>query len=921
MKLSPKSFFLTLIATIFLFVVIMVALIVYFYLFGINKLVNSPFVISKVEKIAKDVLNMDLKIKNPYLRTSLKPYFVFKVDDLKLSKNNVTLIELKDFDTSIDFSKILNKEIKINRLLAKTLLIKADKLIENFPQFEQNKDSQEFDWKINFYKSDIKLDEFQATYFINKTLIDAWFRDIFLDIDENDTTTLGFNSEIKIVKNKRQFAQIVASTLDEIKVYPNSIKIDNLRVMVNNSKLRLDADIDKKNTKLVASSEIFYLKDVFEIINSNIVIPNGDELLKPLKNPKGNANFKIQSLNGDLSGHINVNNTRASLKDITMLPITISTGKINISKDKVDFVNLKGYYGKNKSNKIDINGDIKDYYKTFNSSITIDTLITNEFLKDYLAPLANMTLIASKPLNTRIIYKAKNNIMDILWLAKLPKGVNIGVDTQSSDILQYDRFIKGDFHIEGNNFDIKSINYYMAPELKRGSRVEPIFILNGKMDLKGNLKEMGFAFGREVPSETLNIFARQELLKKGTIKGFANVIYKNNKAYLKANMEINKTLVPSARLFIRNAILKTDDKYIYITSKGGFKRVRYDLTTKIKNVLETPIVIKNLTLNIDKLDVKKFLESMNSDNPQEQNVQAVESENDIQDDNYMFDTSLLRIEEADFNLKEGSYNELTFGNIKAKMSLDENGMLKMRSNRFDIASGHSGLKVDCDLKNLKYNIKLGVKDIDSDLMARVLFNLNKEISGRASGIMELSTDKSMKLNGNLKFIIKDGTISKIGLVEYVMKIASVFRNPIVMINPAIIMDIVSVPEGKFEKIEGTMKIDNNVVKQMNIKSYSNSLSALIKGRFDMERHDASLRIYTRFSNQKKSIFGFLRNISLNTLANKVQMRTRNDANYYASELEELPQIEADENKTQIFLTTIEGDVENNNFISSLKKIK
>ena len=62
-------------------------------------------------KNEKDVLDMDLKITNPYLRTHLKPYFVFKVDNLKLSKNNVTLIELKDFDTSIDFSKILNKEI------------------------------------------------------------------------------------------------------------------------------------------------------------------------------------------------------------------------------------------------------------------------------------------------------------------------------------------------------------------------------------------------------------------------------------------------------------------------------------------------------------------------------------------------------------------------------------------------------------------------------------------------------------------------------------------------------------------------------------------------------------------------------------------------------------------------------------------
>ena len=51
------------------------------------------------------------------------------------------------------------------------------------------------------------------------------------------------------------------------------------------------------------------------------------------------------------------------------------------------------------------------------------------------------------------------------------------------------------------------------------------------------------------------------------------------------------------------------------------------------------------------------------------------------------------------------------------------------------------------------------------------------------------------------------------------------------------------------------------------------------------------------------------------------MNTRNDANYYSSELSELPSIEVEDYKTQVFLTNVEGDVEHNNFLSSLKKIK
>ena len=61
--------------------------------------------------------------------------------------------------------------------------------------------------------------------------------------------------------------------------------------------------------------------------------------------------------------------------------------------------------------------------------------------------------------------------------------------------------------------------------------------------------------------------------------------------------------------------------------------------------------------------------------------------------------------------------------------------------------------------------------------------------------------------------------------------------------------------------------------------------------------------------------------SANTLANRIPINSRNDANYYVVELAELPEIEADEKDCQIYLTKVEGDVANNNYISSLKKIK
>ena len=328
-----------------------------------------------------------------------------------------------------------------------------------------------------------------------------------------------------------------------------------------------------------------------------------------------------------------------------------------------------------------------------------------------------------------------------------------------------------------------------------------------------------------------------------------------------------------------------------------------------------------MKLDLDNVDVEKLLLSMNSEQQDIQNTDNINSENDIVDDNYFFDTNLIRIENSSFKLKKGNYKELTFSDIDAKMTLDEKGLLKIQSNKFNIANGISTLKVESDLKNFKHYVRLGVKDVDSNLMAKVLLNLDKEISGSAKGLIELNTDKNLKLNGKIRFAIDDGAIGKIGLVEYLLKIASVFRNPIVMISPSVIMDIVNIPEGKFNKITGTINLKDNVAYGIDIRSVAPTLSALVRGRFDMEKHDASLRIYTRFSTDKKSMFGFFRNISLNALANKVQLYTKSDLNYYSSELVDLPQIEIGEEKSQIFLTQVEGDVENNNYLSSLKKIK
>ncbi len=899
---------------------IFLAAIVVLYKSVLPNIICSKFTQNYLKKTVEKTFDLDLSYKNPNFKTYFPLRFSFSVENLSVKKGDIALVELNDFKSEADLSNISKKQIKINKLCADTLIVKADKLLEAIKiEQKENEKQTPFDWKIFIDEnSDISLDNMELSYIYNKVPIEIYTRDIAVS-QNKDYKNLGFNLEVNVLKDNKPFINVVSSTLDEIKIYDDKIEVDKLKVLINNSRLMLSSDINPQNISLNAKSDRFFLSDIFKIITSNLIIPNGETILAPLKNEDGKVAFNVNMDNGDLSGFINIDNTKASIKDLSNLPINIQKGKIVISKDKIDFKGLEGYWGKSKNNTVTIEGDIKDYYKTFDTNLNIRTGISNEFFRDYLAKLMGGTsLFVSKPSHTKIVFKSKNNIMDITLLAKIAKGVNFGVEDTKSALSDYDRALKGDFRIEGDKLEIKNINYYIASSIQKGVKIKPIIIADGKMDLTGKIDNMGFSFGRAMPAEFLNIFLGQKVFKKGTIQGSMHVAFKNNIPYLICDMELDKTFVPSQRLALKHAYIKSDEKIINLDMEGRFKRANYKFNGKIKNELKAPYIIKNLALDIDNIDIERFLASMNN---QGQDKKEVVNENEGLDDDYMFDTNLIRIEKADFSLQKGNYKELQFGNIKALLTLDEKGILKIHSNKFDIAQGISTLKVECDLKNLKYYVRLGVKDVDSNLISKVLLNLDKEISGKAKGLIELYGDKSLKLNGDIKFSVDEGTIGKIGLVEYVLKIASVFRNPVVMISPGTIMDIINVPEGRFDKISGSLNIKDNVVRNINIKSSSPTLSALIRGRFDMERHDASLRIYTRFSTDRKSVFGFLRNMSLNTLANKVQMNTRNDANYYESELKELPSIEVDDDKAQVFLTQVEGDVEHFNFISSLKKIK
>ncbi len=913
----------------------------FIYLKVIPYAVSNDRLITLVEKNAAKTLGIDVNIDSPVLKTGLNTNIDFKVKEISISKDKTNYFSLKNFDSSVSFAQVLEKTIILNKLGADYIFADVNKLMTLSGEQKPQQEQQPFDWTIDWFNSLLYIKKCVIVYNLDKdTSIKVDARN--LEISESREPKFVRFDIAAVVKKKSQELKFFLSDRDTVYIKDKRLLIDKGILVVNKSKIFINASADRKNGyDINLYADNFDLKNIIQLLRSNLIMPNGDELLSFYKDIYGSFDFKINlSKRKGLDGSIKINKAGLKLIPVNNIPVVAQKGLITFDNNKIYLKDFVGYYGKSQKNRVEMSGTVDDYMKSVDTNIEVKGVATNELVSDYISKVAGCKLTLTGGDSGTILYvKSKYNKIDITWLFKLAKGKDILIEGASLSPVNWDRALKADFHFENNIFQIKSINYYIAKIIDKNSKgIKPILTVSGNVDCSKPIPEvldLGFNIPKPLPSEFLNVLIGQKLFKKGTIAGNMHYVVNNGIPQLKGNMEMKKVRIPSQRLRISNASFSTDENLIYIKADGRFKRSKYNFNGHFKNSLILPVVVKDINLTIDNIDVEKMILSMNQQNTNQVSTvtqkDVVADSNSLQNDNsdedessydaYTFDTGLIVVERCILHVVQGFYKDIKFGNLWANLTLDGNGLLQIKSNKFDFAEGTSSLKVLCDLKKHIYSLTLGVKDINSDLIATTLLALKREITGKASGLIEINTDDSLKLNGRIRFIVKNGTIAKVGLVEYALKFAALFRNPMAMISPSTIFDLVNVPEGDFDKIVGDIVMKDNVVEKIMIKSSAEQLSSFIVGRFDLVTRDASLRIYTKFSNKNKGFAGFLRNISLNSLANRVPLNSRNDSLYYSAELSQLPPIDAEEKDCQVFLTKVDGDVEKFNFLSSLKKIK
>ena len=905
------------------------------YLKVLPSVVSNPKTIKTVQNKVKQYTNADIEITNPVLRTELSPNIGFDVEKILITKDNNKLLDLNHLSTAFSLKDIFSKKLIVQKITAEDIFADVNGLQSLLPQQETKKEHKN-DWNIDVYDALFGVRTSEILYLIEP--------DILVHLNGEH---IGVNNAEKIKKNV--YFQLIADITRKdkhatLKLNDNGnvffkdklFHVENCPLSINNSNIFINMTADKnQNFDINLFSKNFNLNDILDFLNTQIIENTVQDSLVYFNDIKGNLDFNLNIKKDDLKGNFKVNELKFKVKDVDNVPITITKGNINLTSNDIKLSGFEGYYDKNIKNKIDFEGTVKDYLKTIDTDIIGNAVVRNDFFKTHLSKITGTPFEIKGEAPTRIMFKSKNNIMDFTWLFMLKPGQNIKV---ANDYLPFEdslRLMKSEMHLENMVLDIKSLDYHMIPQdqiltreelkeaRKNGKKPQPIFTLNGSLDIKNNnlIKYVGFEMPQPLPSETLNAILKQQIFKRGKIAGKMFIDNRGKTPVLNGSMSLDRVLIPSQMTFIKEAVMETKDNLIHLNAIGGYRRAKFNFDGDILNEIKFPIIVKDVNLSLEHIDLFKLLELFNNQTSSENVITTDEGTIKVENNNEEFDIRNIIVEKAKFHLNTGEYKTIKFGNLDADLTLNKDGIIDVKSNRFDLADGVSSLKGVFDLVNKKYNVKLGILNVDSDVLADSLLDLKKEITGKASGFLDLTTDETMKLSGSIKFRVLNGKIEKIGLVEYVLRCASILRNTLSMISPAIFADLITVPNGDFDKITGTINLRHNIATGIKIKTFSSQLSTFIAGRYNIDNGDTSLRIYAKFSNARKGFSGLLRKISLNALANRIPMNSRNDANYYAAELAELPDIDANEKDCQIYLTKIEGDVANNNYISSLKKIK
>lgn len=704
-----------------------------------------------------------------------------------------------------------------------------------------------------------------------------------------------------------------------IKISNGNIDFKNLELFFDKSNIAINGQIKDFTSnfpvyQITAKGKdisIAAICDFTEMLSENI-----QKVIKSCKDYSGLADFNLTLSKKGAKGFIKLK--KIGFKHLQSgIPVYFEQIPINLTNNKISALNVNGYA----DNTIPLffNFDIENYTNIPIIKALIATKINSAFVEKNINTRLSHPIKISGDVDLSAEILGSVDSLKILPLIKVNQNSDISYLSVSLEDTETTRVLNGEITLNPKNIiidNLEFIKYYTDSNNK--SHTQPL------LSIKGNLKRNTFELTeitvntfRKLPAKLLNFIFKKSIIKSGTISG--NLTYKiqNGIPKISGVAELEKANIPMYNTIIKTGKIFANGQRTYITANGRTEDTDYSVTSEIENSF--PIKIKDLNINTRKIDLERLETVFNKwsiDSYMNQTLQTPVE----------FNISDVIIEKGILKAQSIAYKSSPMENFYANFSLNRDSLLHFSTKDFIMSGGTVNGTIDYDFKSGTAHTKLKVKGIDANNASESFLGLKNQITGKLDGNVNLSwfgandVERINNLNGKIDFHIENGTMPKLGSVEYLLRATNLFQSALTALSLNNIIELMKpFKTGTFSKISGLISVKNGKLKNMSVFSQGKTLSIFMTGDYNIAESEADVIIYGKLGKKTEGLLGPIGNISANSLFTIIPSFKNNKD--YMAELKKIPDIDYKNKDVKFFRATVKGDINDDNVSTSFRWIK
>lgn len=712
----------------------------------------------------------------------------------------------------------------------------------------------------------------------------------------------------------------------DINISNGNAQIKNLQGYIKHSQNTFKVDLkvnnlleEKRSFNGQAKLIIPDLKLLNDILASDILPSKIRNYTKKYEFVDGDLGIDLRIFNN----YVNAQTDLAGVKFIYVpmdLPINIINGNLLVRNNvlKLNKINMLA-----DKMPILLDGDIRDIFNKQMFNIYLNSKPQQEFIDKYI--------------NNNQIYPIKIK-GDIVYWTRF-KGVKDNYELKSNIDLSRDASIYhfgatvGDVEnaievdldsrvIGGNLLKIKEFSYDKLVDSQSGKQTRLNMLkANGAVKfLKDDLEFEDLRIKTSNPTDAriFNIIFRKPNIKQGQFTSDLRLNGKLTNPKVLGNFYIFETDIPFFDTIMKNIELVFKEKTIEATSKGEVLGNDVSFKGVLKNKLSVPYHLEKGLFYTKNLDLNRIVEKLKLSEVDD--ISTFESFED-------FKLSSISFDNLKFKADNIELRNIHATNYEATTSLSKNGVFSVDDFVFNIAQGYLKGNYKYNLKNNDMSLSLVANNINANDISWALFDLKNQIYGDMTGKIDLSCNGTnfescmQTLNGDTTFNVKNGSMPKLGSLEYLLKASNLIKGGFTGISINSVIELITpLKLGQFADIYGNVSIEDGITKTIEIATKGDDLSLFMDGKYNFATSVADMQVLGLLTRKISNVLGPIGNVSINTLFNIIPGINLEKDSPILDRINKIPGFELSSKAYRKFVADIKGNINGDDYVTSFKWI-